>query len=239
MTGLRSRVLTVWLDFNFTLANIARAMQHEQAIADRLGRSVEETRTAMKRYELPFEAGHLDELTRMSGVLRNLGIEPGHELVNELIELERQTCLEAMELYPGTIRLLNWLKNRDVDRILVCNGNPITRYIAEDLGVSALCSQTIFSCDRKVKAKKPDRHIYVQAMRATRVPPPNCLYVGDGGDRELWGIHQIYPQIPRVRVDHKIDGQRRDPSDPDLASEHVIPCIAYLIDLLEPVVGPR
>jgi putative hydrolase of the HAD superfamily len=38
---------------------------------------------------------------------------------------------------------------------------------------------------------KPDREIYLRTTRALEVEPPDCLYVGDGGNDELAGAARV------------------------------------------------
>jgi putative hydrolase of the HAD superfamily len=51
-----------------------------------------------------------------------------------------------------------------------------------------LFDSTVFSCC--VKMRKPSQEIYLEACRRLDVQPAHCLYVGDGGSRELSGASE-------------------------------------------------
>src|SRR5438874_2735987 len=53
------------------------------------------------------------------------------------------------------------------------------------LPVAPLLDACVYSVE--VGACKPDPAIYLAACRRLGVSPPECLYVGDGGGRELSG----------------------------------------------------
>lgn len=241
MTGLQRQPAVVFFDFNYTLADFVRPMRHYEAIAEWLRKPPGEVASVLRRYEERYETGLYPEI-RMRKVLQRLGIrlDLDPDLIRKLIRLEQRRCLGAMELYPGALDLLDWLRSRQIKIILVCNGNPNTKFIVERLGVLDRCNHTVFSCDSEVRSQKPNAPIYRRAMGLARVPEAAGLYVGDGGNCELGGLHRVYPGIPRVRVDHPIDGRRRDPGDPrlELGSEFVIPHIADLRGLFSPVASP-
>jgi putative hydrolase of the HAD superfamily len=73
---------------------------------------------------------------------------------------------------------------------------------------------TVFSCDAGIL--KPDPRIYRLATDGLGLPPEQCLYVGDGGHRELRGareaglataltveyISSLWPEkIPELKTD--------------------------------------
>lgn len=58
-----------------------------------------------------------------------------------------------------------------------------------DTPFANLVDVPVFSCD--VGVRKPDPRIYHVACSRLNVPPPRCLYIGDGGSQELTGASQV------------------------------------------------
>ena len=65
--------------------------------------------------------------------------------------------------------------------------------------LSNLFDATVFSCE--VGAMKPDPRVYNAACDGLNVAPHRCMFVGDGGSRELTGavtsnMHAILLRVP-------------------------------------------
>ncbi len=72
--------------------------------------------------------------------------------------------------------------------------------------LAALFDAAIFSCE--VGMQKPDPQIYRLACTELGVSPEHCLYVGDGGSRELQGalaagMHAVMITVPHEAERHK------------------------------------
>ena len=59
----------------------------------------------------------------------------------------------------------------------------------------------IFSC--AVHLKKPDPRIYLLACERLEVVPQRCLFVGDGGSRELNGATAVGMDAIMIRMEHE------------------------------------
>lgn len=96
-----------------------------------------------------------------------------HTLINvEPETVEGIKALQTMGFKTGLISNCGW------DEISAWNESPL----------SPLFETVLFSC--AVKLKKPDPEIYRLAARNLVVPPANCLFVGNGGSRELTGARK-------------------------------------------------
>ena len=60
----------------------------------------------------------------------------------------------------------------------------------------------IFS--NEVGIEKPEPMIYAQSLAEIGVPAESCLFVGDGGSRELSGASRAGMQAVLIRVDSEI-----------------------------------
>jgi putative hydrolase of the HAD superfamily len=79
-----------------------------------------------------------------------------------------------------------------------------------DTPLAPLMDATVFSCVELVK--KPDPRMYELACERLAVAPGDCLYVGDGGSRELTGAAKagMHPVLIRVPYDRMYDPFRPD-----------------------------
>lgn len=57
------------------------------------------------------------------------------------------------------------------------------------LAVAELVDVPVFSCLERTR--KPDPRLFRKVAAGLRVPPGQCLYVGDGGGRELTGATEV------------------------------------------------
>jgi len=67
--------------------------------------------------------------------------------------------------------------------------------------LAALIDVPVFSCSEGVK--KPDPRIYLRACQRLEVRPGECLYVGDGGGRELTGAAAAGMDAVLIRMPHE------------------------------------
>lgn len=70
-----------------------------------------------------------------------------------------------------------------------------------DLPFAPFIDVPIFSCS--VKLKKTDRRIFLLACEQLGVAPERCLYIGDGGSRELSGATQVGMDAVLIRVPYE------------------------------------
>ena len=83
------------------------------------------------------------------------------------------------------ISTLQVLRSLGLKTCLVSDCSPELPQIWPDTPFAPLFDSTVFSCC--VKIRKPNREIYIEACRRLKVEPRECLFVGDGGSRELSG----------------------------------------------------
>jgi putative hydrolase of the HAD superfamily len=86
---------------------------------------------------------------------------------------------------PAAISTLQVVRSFGLKTCLVSDCSPELPQIWPETPFAPLFDSTVFSCCLKIR--KPNREIYLEACRRLRVEPPQCLFVGDGGSRELSG----------------------------------------------------
>ncbi len=70
-----------------------------------------------------------------------------------------------------------------------------------DLPFASLIDVPLFSCTAKMR--KPDPRLFLQACEQLAVAPERCLYIGDGGGRELTGARQAGMEAVLIRVPYE------------------------------------
>ena len=100
--------------------------------------------------------------------------------------VEKRTAIQAdcfTHLHPGILPMLRGLKERGIQIGLITNCfSEEARLIRE----SELFPYFDAPClSWEVGVRKPDPAIYHHCTGKLGIPPENCLYVGDGGSREL------------------------------------------------------
>jgi putative hydrolase of the HAD superfamily len=81
--------------------------------------------------------------------------------------------------------LLRRFRERGIKTALVSNADIADIWYWKECPLSGSFDVTVFSCDTGIL--KPDPRIYGLAMDRLGLPPERCLYVGDGGHKELRG----------------------------------------------------
>jgi putative hydrolase of the HAD superfamily len=91
---------------------------------------------------------------------------------------------------------------------LISDCSPEIPHVWEETDLVPLVEAPVFSC--AVGLKKPDPRIYHLACERLAVDPRACLYVGDGGSRELTGAAWVGMHPVLIRDRHERDAFRVD-----------------------------
>lgn len=86
-------------------------------------------------------------------------------------------------LHPGILPMLRELKARDVKIGLITNCFSEEAELIRNSELFSFFDAPCLSWEEGVR--KPDPAIYFRCMEMLGIPAENCLYVGDGGSREL------------------------------------------------------
>ena len=97
-------------------------------------------------------------------------------------EVERRLWTSSAKLDAATLGTLAELRERDMAMALVTNGSSAMRGLADTLGLRLLLRDSLLSCE--VGVVKPRQGIYRKALAKLELPASECIYVGDGSDRE-------------------------------------------------------
>lgn len=98
----------------------------------------------------------------------------------------------------GALRLLTELRASGRKVGLVTNCTMEVPILWGETPFAALVDEAVFSC--VARAAKPDPRIYETACERLAVAPGECLYVGDGANRELRAAAEIGMEPVLLRV---------------------------------------
>jgi putative hydrolase of the HAD superfamily len=143
-----------------------------------------------KSYTKPSALGELLTLEeRVARVMRDLNVRPEPQVVRDIALLEYKLQTEEVHLSDGVVEMLDHFQKSGFTLGLVTNAPNYMRGVPAILGIEQYFDTVIFSFDLRVL--KPDARIYQAACRNLKVEPSECMFIGDGNDRELDGAQRL------------------------------------------------
>lgn len=158
-------------------------------------------------------------------VSEQAGGRPAQTQIRRALTARIDALQSDTRLRPDAVSTLRALKNRGMATAVISDCTHELPAFLPRLPVAPLLDARIFSVE--VGCCKPDPEIYLAACRELGVPPEQCLYVGDGGSRELTGATEAGMTAVRLTA-------------PDLADHLVFdadaaftgPCVDSLAEVL-------
>lgn len=217
MSGYRA----VIFDFFGTLTHsIRRGPQHAD-IARRLGCDPEVIRGVLDR---TFHSRARGTFGSAAATLRWVSEQAGgrpHEAQLRAAVPARVHALKAdTQLRPDAVSALRSLKRRGLATALISDCTHELPAFLPGLPVAPLLDARIFSVE--VGVCKPDPAIYLAACQQLEVDARDCVYVGDGGSRELTGAAAVGMTAVRLNApdlaDHLVFDRDTGFSGPSVTS---------------------
>ncbi len=173
--------------------------------------------------------GVANEIRHVCGLL---GLSPTQAQLDAVLALRLDAYKTHMQPRETVLETLTELRSAGVRTGLVSDCGSEVPDVWPDLALSPLIDATVFSCCEGVT--KPDPSMYALACEKLSVEPSRCLYVGDGGSRELTGARAagMTPILIRVDYDREMDAHRPD------AVEWTGPVISRIGEVLGFVLSP-
>jgi putative hydrolase of the HAD superfamily len=122
---------------------------------------------------------------RLTWVCRELGHEVSGELLAELAERERRLWSERVHLRAEGVDLLAELRRRGYRTAVLSNGSSAIAGLSRSLRLAEMVDVAAVSCELGVL--KPDPRAYERLLALIPAHADDCIFVGDGNDRELEG----------------------------------------------------
>jgi putative hydrolase of the HAD superfamily len=118
-----------------------------------------------------------------------IGIEPLPVELSSALEVRAVMYRDLFRPQPGAVETLGWLRERGYRTALVTMCAPDTPALWHASAFEGSVDVLVFSSE--VGLRKPDPAIYLAASDGMGVDPTECLYIGDGSNRELTGASLI------------------------------------------------
>jgi putative hydrolase of the HAD superfamily len=149
----------------------------------------------------------------MAYTLRGLGFSQAR--IEQAAEARMERIRRAIHgVAEKNLRLLGELRERGYKTALVSNADVMDIRYWPGSALSRSFDGTVFSCETGLL--KPDPRIFALAAETLRVESGACLYVGDGGHRELSGARTagmlpvLTTEYIRLTWPQKIETLRKD-----------------------------
>ena len=130
--------------------------------------------------------------------------------------------------------VLRAVKQRGLRTALISDCTHELPAFLPSMPIAPLLDVNVFSVE--VGRCKPDPLIYLEACWRMRVAPEDCLYIGDGGSRELTGAAAVGMTAVRLTAPDLADHLVFD-ADEDFAGPSV-PSLTAVLELLDRVPAP-
>jgi putative hydrolase of the HAD superfamily len=156
-----------------------------------------ETWEERNRGDLPTAADN----TRL--ICERLGVPPPTpEQLAAADEFRMQVCRETFLVRSDAIETLRALRERGLKLGMISDCSWEAPVVWAESPFAPLFDVAVFSVLARVK--KPDPRIYLMACEQLGVRPQGCLYVGDGGSRELTGAAAVGMRAVMIRVPYEV-----------------------------------
>ncbi|SDY05287.1 putative hydrolase of the HAD superfamily [Micromonospora pattaloongensis] len=122
-------------------------------------------------------------------IARQAGASPSAEALAAAAAARVEALRADTALRPDAVATLRGLRRRGLRTAVVSDCTHELPVLLPALPVAPLLDAQVYSIE--VGHCKPDPAIYLEACARLGVPPERCLYVGDGGSRELTGAAAV------------------------------------------------
>jgi putative hydrolase of the HAD superfamily len=114
-----------------------------------------------------------------------LGVQLTDEQLDEAARTRREVQESMMTLRPEAVPVMSGLRAQGLRIGLVSDCTSELPDAWSRLPVAPLVDAPVFSCVERTR--KPDPRLFRTVARRLSVDPAECVYIGDGGGRELTG----------------------------------------------------
>jgi putative hydrolase of the HAD superfamily len=216
VTGMTDGLTAVVFDFYGTLTPVSAPgswADHVARLAALLGVSPGALDEALDASYPERATGKLgDARQTLRTLAARLGADPPEDKLDEAYRMRQRIQESLMRLRPEAVPVIEALRERGLRIGLVSDCTSELPNAWPRLPVARLVDAPVFSCVEGTR--KPDPRLFRAVAERLRADPAGCLYVGDGGGRELTGssavgMHAVLlagPDWPGYRVYDREDG---------------------------------
>jgi len=165
-------------------------------------------------------------------ICERLALAPADARVAEALEVRDALYAERFHPQPDAIETLSWLRERGYATALVSMCAPDAPAFWQASPLAGSIDVLVFSCE--VGLRKPDPAIYLAASGRLGVDPSECVYVGDGSNRELSGAAAVGMRPVRI-VDPAEEGEMLRPDVDDWSGAEIrsLAAIRHVLEVAE------
>lgn len=189
MTGMTDGLTAVVFDFYGTLTPVSPAdtwAEHTAQLAAVLGVGPEELLRVLDASYPERFIGALGGVRQTLGTLAaRMGVHPSDKQLDEAARLREAIQESLLTLRPEAVPVIEELRARGLRIGLVSDCTSELPSAWPRLPVAPLVDAPVFSCVEG--ARKPDPRLFRAVADRLGADPAGCMYVGDGGGRELTG----------------------------------------------------
>jgi putative hydrolase of the HAD superfamily len=135
---------------------------------------------------------------------RALGLSPTPEQVSAAAAVRMEVAREMIRPRSDAEATVTALKARDLRLGMISDCVWEAPVVWAEMALARLFDEAVFSV--LVGMKKPEAGIYLLACERLGVRASECLYVGDGGSRELSGAAAVGMRPVLIRAPHESAG---------------------------------
>jgi putative hydrolase of the HAD superfamily len=193
VTELTDGMAAVVFDFYGTLTPISPSeawASNAVRLASVMGVPPEELSRALEESFPERISGALgDVLQTMQAIAGRLGVMLTDEQLSEAAQTRRAVQESMFALRPEALGVIGTLRDRGLRVGLVSDCTSELPDAWPRLALAPLVDAPVFSCVEGTR--KPDPHLFRKAAADLGTDPVRCVYVGDGGGRELTGASAV------------------------------------------------
>ncbi|MFC0004781.1 HAD family hydrolase [Micromonospora siamensis] len=225
----------VLFDFFGTLTSAVRRGGAHRATAELLGCSPERLAEVLDRTYYRRASGSLgDAEACLRWVCAQVGVRPSASAVRAAVASRHLAVRADTRLRADAVPVLAALRRRGVRTGLVSDCTHELPAFLPQLAVAPLLDVRVFSV--QVGRCKPDPALYLAACRRLGLEPGQCLYVGDGGSRELTGAQHAGLTAVRL-ITPDLAGHLVFDAEPDWTGP-VLHSLTEVLDLVDRAATP-
>jgi putative hydrolase of the HAD superfamily len=180
----------VLFDFFGTLTRAVQRGPAHDRVALRLGCTPEAYREALDETYAPRSVGAFgDPFAALVAIAAHAGAYPSMSALHEAYRERIDALREDTRLRADAVIVLRTLRDHGVRTAVVSDCTSELPAFWPELPIAGLVDARILSIEQR--RCKPHPSMYLTAAERLSVTPDECIYIGDGGSRELTGATAV------------------------------------------------